>query len=68
MFDYGGKLIESRFTGLGGRTVSFFPADPDLGEPAIWLVVRPGFDGAPVAVHATAATPPHLITLVAVAP
>jgi len=68
VFEYGGRLIENRFSGYGNRTVSFFPVDPDLGEPAAWLIVRPGFDGIPAAIHATAATPPHLITAAAVTP
>jgi hypothetical protein len=68
VFEYGGRLVENRFTGYGNRTASFFPVDPALGEPAAWLIVRPGFDGAPAAVHATASTPPHLITAAAVTP
>ena len=64
--EYDGRRIETRLSDPGRRrTVSFFPADPAIREPAAWLIVRPGFDGAPCATTATASIPGHLVTVLA---
>jgi hypothetical protein len=67
-YDHGARLLETRYADHRGRSVSLFPADPQTGEPAAWLIVRPGIDGHPAAIHATAATPQHLIAIAALIP
>lgn len=67
-YDHGAHLLETRWADHRGRSVSLFPADPQTGEPAAWLIVRPGIDGHPAAIHATAATPQHLIAVAALIP
>lgn len=68
VYEHGALLTETRYTDHRGRSVSFFPADPSTGEPAAWLIVRPGIGGHDAAIHATAAAPQHLIAAAALTP
>lgn len=68
VYEPGARLVETRYIDHRGHTVSLFPADSETGEPAVWLIVRPGFDGRPAAIRATALTPPRLIATGAIVP
>lgn len=68
VYEHGARLLETRYADLRGRSVSLFPSEPATGEPAAWLIVRPGIDGRDAAIHATAATPQHLIAVAALIP